>query len=284
VRRDYGATGVTVNAAPAIAVIKEAVLALAALVLLLPLDPSADPTAAPIAAPDLALLPSEFVDVAQAVPAIAIDMRYAGPQNFVGRPVRGYAAARCLLSRRAAHALALVAADLAPRGLGLLVYDCFRPQRAVDDFVAWAHDTSAEASAESTRARHYPAVPRAELFQRGYIAERSGHSRGSTVDLTLFSLSAGLPAGDSVIEPEDCRIDAAAQAGDGSLDMGTSFDCFDERAHTEHAGVSHRARQHRHWLREAMARRGFAPYAKEWWHFTLAPEPFPHRYFDFDIR
>jgi D-alanyl-D-alanine dipeptidase len=265
------------------------VLALAALFVLLPGAATlAVPVGDPPAGGGLALVPigvpPEFVDVAQVAPGIAIDMRYARAQNFVGRPVHGYAAARCLLSRPAAHALALVASDLAARGLGLRVYDCFRPQRAVDDFVAWAHDLSRDQGDETIRARHYPAVPRAELFHRGYIAERSGHTRGSTVDLTLFALSTGVPADGDVVEPDDCRVGESASTADGSLDMGTSFDCFDERAHTAHTGISHLARQHRRWLREAMWRRGFAPYVKEWWHFTLAAEPFPHRYFDFEIR
>jgi len=129
-------------------------------------------------------LPPGFVDLAAVAPGIAVDLRYAGAQNFVGRTVRGYLAPRCLLSRPAALALAQIEQDLAPRGLGLLIYDCYRPQRAVDDFVAWAHDLDDS----STRDRHYPAVAKGELFQRGYIAARSGHTRGSTVDLTLISV------------------------------------------------------------------------------------------------
>jgi D-alanyl-D-alanine dipeptidase len=211
-------------------------------------------------------------------------MRYAGAQNFLGRPVRGYEAARCLLSRPAAQALARVAQDLAAQDLGLMVYDCYRPQRAVDDFVAWAQDRAASAD-PAIRNRHYPAVPKAELFHRGYIALRSGHTRGSTVDLTLIAL-AGAPAADrSFHEREDCRLDSGTPvAADGSLEMGTSFDCFDERAHTDFAGIAPPARHNRQLLRQAMVRRGFMPYAKEWWHFTLAAEPFPDRYFDFEVR
>jgi len=233
-------------------------------------------TPAATAAPDGELAPG-FVDLAEIAPAIAIDMRYAGALNFVGRPVRGYAAPRCLLSRPAAQALAQVQSDLARHALGLLVYDCYRPQRAVDDFVAWARETGDE----SERARHYPSVPRSQLFHRGYIAERSGHSRGSTVDLTLITLSSPRPHQPEP-EPDDCR--QGSEAAGGSLDMGTSFDCFDERAHTDHTGISHRARVHRDLLRRAMLRRGFSAYAKEWWHFTLGAEPFPHRYFDFEVR
>jgi len=228
--------------------------------------------------------PPGFVDLAEVAPTIVIQMRYAGAQNFLGRPVRGYAAARCLLSRPAAEALAHVAEDLAGRGLGLMVYDCYRPQRAVDDFVAWAQDR-AESSDPAVRSRHYPAVPKSELFHRGYIALRSGHTRGSTVDLTLISLFRAAEAGSSFREPDDCRLDSGTPvAADHSLEMGTTFDCFDERAHTDFVAITPLAREHRQRLRQAMVRRGFSPYAKEWWHFTLAAEPFPDRYFDFQVR
>lgn len=230
------------------------------------------------------LPPPGFVDLAQVAPTIAVQMRYAGAQNFLGRPVHGYAAARCWLSRPAAEALARVAQDLAGRGLGLMVYDCYRPQRAVDDFVAWAREGDDDADA-AARKRHYPAVPKAELFHRGYIALRSGHTRGSTVDLTLIALSRAPDAGAVFQEPDDCRTgNGTPTAADGSLEMGTAFDCFDERAHAENPGIAPEARHNRQLLRQAMLRRGFSPYAKEWWHFTLTAEPFPDRYFDFEVR
>jgi D-alanyl-D-alanine dipeptidase len=215
-------------------------------------------------------------------PAVAVDMRYAGARNFVGRPVRGYGAARCWLTRPAAAALARAARDLAPAGLGLMVYDCYRPQRAVDDFVAWA----AQPGDAPTRPAHYPAVAKAELFARGYIAARSGHSRGSTVDVTLVRLpflrgaSAAAPAAAT-----DCRLPAGATtAPDGSVDMGTTFDCFDERSHTDAPGISPAARANRRRLRTAMERQGFVNLAQEWWHFTLVAEPFPDTVFDVEIR
>jgi D-alanyl-D-alanine dipeptidase len=231
------------------------------------------------AAPPPAELPPGFVDLAEVAPEIAVDLRYAGAQNFVGRTVRGYLAPRCLLSRSAAVALAQIEEDLAPRGLGLLVYDCYRPQRAVDDFVAWAHDLDDS----STRDRHYPAVAKSELFQRGYIAARSGHTRGSTVDLTLIPMPRA-PDAAAAAEPVDCRLPGGTGPGDGSLDMGTTFDCFDDRSRADHPALSPRARRHRRLLRAAMARRGFSAYAKEWWHFRLAREPFPDRYFNFEVR
>lgn len=230
-----------------------------------------------------------FVDLAQVAPGIVIQMRYAGAQNFLGRPVHGYVAARCWLSRPAAEALARVAGDLAGRGLALMVYDCYRPQRAVDDFVAWARDGDRAETGDpvetAARNRHYPAVPRSELFHRGYIALRSGHTRGSTVDLTLIPLSRAADAGAEFQEPDDCRFgNGTPFAADGSLEMGTAFDCFDERAHADNPEIAPVARHNRQLLRQAMLRRGFAPYAKEWWHFTLTAEPLSNRSFDFEVR
>jgi D-alanyl-D-alanine dipeptidase len=231
----------------------------------------AEGTAAPKPA---SKLPPGFVDLAEVAPDVVVDMRYAGADNFVGRPIRGYGAARCLLTKEAARALAGVQRELAPFGVGLKVYDCYRPQRAVDDFVAWSRAPGA-----ATDPRHHPAVPKSELFQRGYIAERSGHSRGSTVDLTLVPAVPQRPTH----PPLDCRTVEGAQAPDASLNMGTTFDCFDERAHLADTGVSSEARRNRLLLKMAMEKHGFAPYAQEWWHFTLAKEPFPKTAFDFEI-
>jgi D-alanyl-D-alanine dipeptidase len=220
-------------------------------------------------------LPAGFVDLAEVAPDVVVDMRYAGADNFLGRPARGYGAARCLLTKEAARALAAVQRELTAFGVGLKVYDCYRPQRAVDDFVAWSR-----APGPATNPRHNPAVPKSELFRRGYIAERSGHSRGSTVDLTLVPAVAPRPA---AAPPPDCRTLDGGQAPDGSLNMGTTFDCFDERAHPADAGVSPEARRNRLLLRIAMEKHGFVPYAQEWWHFTLANEPFAKTSFDFEI-
>ncbi len=200
--------------------------------------------------------PAAFVDAAAVVPGLIIEMRYAGAHNFVGRPIDGYEKPRCLLTRAAAAALAGVAADLAPRRLVLKVFDCYRPTRAVENFERWARDLNATAA----KAEFYPEVDKRTLFRDGYIASRSGHSRGSTVDLTL------------------------ARAGGRQLDMGTPFDFFSPRSWTAAASISPQAKVNRALLAAAMRRRGFRPYAKEWWHFTLAREPFPDTYFDFPVR
>lgn len=199
--------------------------------------------------------PAAFVDAATIVPGLIVDMRYAGAHNFVGRPIDGYLAPRCLLTRAAAAALADVAHDLVPRGLVLKVFDCYRPARAVANFVRWARDGDAGGKRE-----FYPDVDKRTLFRDGYIAAHSGHSRGSTVDLTF------------------------ARADGHELDMGTPFDFFSPRSWTASASVSAQAKINRAMLAAAMRRRGFRAYVKEWWHFTLAREPFPDSYFDFPIR
>ena len=200
--------------------------------------------------------PTQFVDATAIVPGLIVDMRYAGAHNFVGRPIDGYEAPRCLLTQTAAAALSAVARDLATRGLLLKVFDCYRPTRAVAAFVRWAYDLNALAG----KTEFYPAVDKRTLFRDGYIAGRSGHSRGSTVDLTL------------------------AQTSGGELDMGTSFDFFSPRSWTAAETISATARANRALLAASMRRHGFRPYAKEWWHFTLSHEPFPDTYFDFSIR
>jgi D-alanyl-D-alanine dipeptidase len=214
-----------------------------------------------LGAPAALAQPAGFVDAATAVPGLAVEMRYFGTHNFVGTRIDGYEAPRCLLARQAAVALAGVERDLAARGLGLKVFDCYRPARAVAHFVRW---TGALADLK-TKAEFYPRTDKRNLFKEGYISSRSGHSRGATVDLTLV------------------RLDAGAELG-GELDMGTPFDFFGPQSWPSYPGISDEARRNRALLAEAMRRGGFRPYAREWWHFTLAREPFPSTYFDFPVR
>jgi zinc D-Ala-D-Ala dipeptidase len=227
------------------------------------------------------VMPSEFVYLREMAPGIRQDIRYAGADNFTGRPVHGYFAPECILTRNAATALARVQADLEKDGLGLKVYDCYRPQRSVSAFVTWAKNLTDEVM------KHwlYPNVPKDKLFAWGYIAEKSGHSRGSTVDLTLIPLDSQqvlhfpLPAyrtGDCTQENFHIR--------DESLPMGTAFDCFDELSHTDNPEISEKHAQNRQWLKSVMERHGFKNLPEEWWHYTLKEEPFPNRYFDFPIR
>jgi D-alanyl-D-alanine dipeptidase len=200
--------------------------------------------------------PDFFVDAATLVPGLVVEMRYLGSHNFVGTRIDGYDKPICYLTRQAAAALAEVAHDLQPRGIVLKVFDCYRPARAVRHFVRWAQNLSDIAR----KAEFYPEVDKRTLFRDGYIAARSGHSRGSTIDMTL------------------------AHADGTELDMGTPFDFFSPRAWPSDKSVSAAAQANRKLLATAMTRRGFTPYDKEWWHFTLSKEPFPATFFDFPVR
>ncbi|MEM8946600.1 MAG: M15 family metallopeptidase [Planctomycetota bacterium] len=204
-------------------------------------------------------LPGGFVDVSTVVPRLVVELRYLGEENFVGQPVDGYLKPRCILTREAAEALKLVQLDLAEFYLGLKVFDAYRPQQAVDHFVRWAGD---EAALER-KSQYYPRVDKKHLFRDGYIASRSGHSRGSTVDLTLVDLANAEPA---------------------ELDMGTPFDFFGRESWTNHQGLTAQQKANRLLLRELMKKHGFRPYAKEWWHFTLQNEPYPNQYFNFPVQ
>jgi len=211
-------------------------------------------------------LPKErenFVALTELDPTIMIDMRYAGPDNFVGTPIEGYEAPVCLLTRPAATALAGINRVLRSRGLTLIVYDCYRPQRAVNHFVRWAKDRADR----KTKTFHYPNVPKSELFKQGYIAERSSHSRGSTVDVGL--LRSYQNSGFTEWQP---------------VDMGTPFDFFDRRSHTDSPFVTTVQRLNRLRLLEVMEENGFRNFSKEWWHFTLKNEPYPDTYFDFVVE
>ncbi len=205
-------------------------------------------------------LPKGFVYLDAVAPDILQEVRYAGSDNFLGRPVDGYEAPRIILTQQAARALQAVQKDLAPFGLGLKVFDGYRPQRAVNHFIRWARDLSDTAAKE----KYYPDVAKKDLFKEGYIASRSSHSRGSTVDLTIVSIQ--------------------EKTFGKELDMGSGFDFFSPMSWPAGPLPAPSPRAHRALLQDAMKRRGFVPYDKEWWHFTLRDEPFPKQYYDFPIR
>jgi D-alanyl-D-alanine dipeptidase len=238
--------------------------------------------AAAVVSPAWAAAPEagRFVRLRDLAPTIVQDMRYAGPHNFVGHPIDGYGAPECILTRAAASALARVQATLRPHGYGLIVWDCYRPVRAVRQFVRWTMDPDTR-----MRAEFYPAVEKSEIIPQGYVAARSAHSRGSTVDLGLRRLDAALPRPWEQTDPlVACTEPKGVRFEDGAVDLGPGFDCFDARAHFDAETVSAPARANRALLRDAMVRQGFVPYAEEWWHFTLGREPFPRLTFDFPIR
>jgi D-alanyl-D-alanine dipeptidase len=211
-------------------------------------------------------LPDDFVYLRDVDPAIRQDIRYAGANNFVGRPLAGYAAAECVVKRNVALLLQSIQQELALQGLSLKMLDCYRPVRAVRDIVAWARDGH-ETPAQK---RYNPAFGKADLFRLGYIAEQSGHSTGAAVDLTLVDLKADNSA---VFDPRktyaDCTAPAPARVPEGSVDMGTGYDCSDVKAHTAAKPITSAQRRWRERLVLLMARRGFVNYAKEWWHFSL---------------
>ena len=232
-----------------------------------------------LASPSLAEMPKDFVYLADIDPTIEQDMRYGSANNFIGRVVPGYDAGECVLVKQAAEALKRVEADVRAKGFTLKVYDCYRPARAVAAFVHWAK----EPDDPKAKTVYYPNLPKAALFA-DYIATRSGHSRGATLDLTLVPLdqASAVPA-QPAAEVKPCTAPQAKQAPDGSVAMGTSFDCFDVKANTAAIGLTKEESDNRAILVEAMRARGFKNYAKEWWHYTLDGEPFPDTIFDFPI-
>jgi D-alanyl-D-alanine dipeptidase len=211
-------------------------------------------------------LPGGFVFLRDIDPSIVQDIRYAGPNNFVGRPLKGYDAAECVVKREVGLRLRSVQQELAPQGLSLKMLDCYRPARASHDMVVWAGN-GRETPAER---RYNPAFSKADLFRLGYIAERSGHSTGAALDLTLVDLKADNSA---VFDPAktyaDCTAPEAARAPEGSVDMGTGYDCSDVKGHTAARSITPAQRRWREKLVLVMARRGFVNYSKEWWHFSL---------------
>lgn len=223
---------------------------------------------------------ADFVDVRAVAPDIALDIRYATRHNFIGRPIPGYESAKCLLTRDAAEALARVQHELSASGLALKVYDCYRPQSAVDYFVAWARDLTDQAM----KAEFYPSVNKRDLFRDGYIAARSGHSRGSTVDLTIVARPIQPSQSfDPARALRSCENERAGRFADTSIDMGTGYDCFSMRSHTLNPTIAAQQRANRLLLKRLMESHGFVGLAEEWWHFTLSAEPYPETYFDFPI-
>lgn len=260
-----------------------------------PLPASATPAEAPAALPSTApadqdaaahdpaarrKAPRDIVDLKKVAPSILHDIRYTTRHNFVGRPIDGYLESRCLLTRAAATRLARVQRDVRAKGYTLKVYDCYRPQRAVNHFVRWAKDL------DDTRMKRefYPRVDKTRLFADGYIAEKSGHSRASTVDLTLVKLPAKRqPRWTPRAELRPCYWSQPKRFRANSIDMGTGYDCFDTRSHTADCRAIPAQKANRALLVTAMKKHGFTNLPEEWWHYTLANEPYPKTFFDFPV-
>lgn len=201
---------------------------------------------------------SEFVLLTDYVPDAILEIRYYSTYNFVGERIDGYEQPCALLTKKAAVALAEVAKDLKEQGYRLKIYDAYRPQKAVDHFVRWAKDVNAT----EMKPYFYPELSKDVLFPQDYIMEKSGHTRGSTLDLTIFDMAKGK-----------------------EVDMGGTFDYFGERSHPDYQGdLTAEQIANRNILRDAMMKHGFEPLHSEWWHFTLANEPFPDTYFTFPVN
>ncbi|MBQ7220946.1 MAG: M15 family metallopeptidase [Synergistaceae bacterium] len=203
------------------------------------------------------VISSDFVKLSEYLPEAILEIRYCTDYNFVGERIDGYEAPEALLTREAADALREVSDEVMEHGYRLKIYDAYRPQRAVNHFVRWARNL------RDTKMKKdfYPELDKRVLFKQGYIARKSGHSRGSTVDLTLFDVKASHDA-----------------------DMGGTFDYFGRRSHYDYRNITGEQRANRKYLREVMTRHGFRGISTEWWHFTLKDEPYPDTYFDFEVR
>jgi D-alanyl-D-alanine dipeptidase len=226
-------------------------------------------------------MPDGFVNIRDVIPGIQVDIRYSTPHNFVGEKINGYNAAKCIITREAAEALALVQKDLGIFSLALKIYDCYRPQRAVNHFIKWA----IEIDNIKTKKEFYPTIDKRNLFKDGYIDSKSGHSRGSTVDLTIIPIpprqQQNYFPGQTLCE---CYLPAGERFGDNSIDMGTGFDCFHELSHTQNGNIGFQQRINRLLLKVLMEKQGFRNFEKEWWHYTLNNEPYRDTYFDFIIE
>lgn len=200
---------------------------------------------------------SGFCVLTDSIPDVILEIRYFSTYNFVGRRVDGYEEPIALITKQAASALHKVNDELKSKGYRLKIYDTYRPQRAVNHFMRWAQNFNDTV----TKSIFYPDLTKKQIFDRGFVAKKSSHTRGSTVDLTLVE----------------------AQTGK-EVDMGGVFDYFGSSSHTNYDGITVKQHNNRMILQEAMKRNGFEPITGEWWHFTLANEPYPDTYFNFPVN
>lgn len=202
-------------------------------------------------------LPKGFVYVKEYIPDIKLDIRYAGSNNFVGKPVKTYHKPVAILSKPAAEALKKVQKDLMQQDYCLKIFDAYRPQSAVNHFIEWARNPADTLN----KARFYPEVAKKDLFELGYIASKSGHSRGSTIDLTIVDVKTGK-----------------------ELAMGSTYDFFGNISHHNTDKITKEQKANRSLLKRTMIKNGFRPYPEEWWHYTLRDEPYPETYFNFPVQ
>jgi len=224
-----------------------------------------------------------FVYLHEVDPTIRVSPRYYSAENFVGARVDGYHEPVVIMTRQAAEALKKVQKAVQQDGYCLVVYDAYRPQRGVDHFMKWSSTPEDQAK----KSYYYPRVNKADVFDLGYVARRSGHSRGSTVDLTIMLKNKALH---DIRTKQRILRDGfeITLLDDGTVDMGSSFDLFDEASHTENKLIEEKHQAMRLYLKSVMENNGFKNYANEWWHFTLKNEPFPadqeSSYFNFPVE
>ena len=206
---------------------------------------------------DAQILKKGFSYLSEVDGSIQQELRYFSSNNFIGKKIDGYKKNNVIISNAAANALKKVQAELKQMGLSLKVYDAYRPQQSVDHFVRWAKKLNDTLMKQS----YYPTIRKSDLFKLGFIASKSGHTRGSSVDLSIVEIKTNK-----------------------EIDMGSSYDFFGATSHSFHKKLSSRQEKNRMLLRNIMIKNGFKPYDKEWWHYTLVDEPFPDTYFNFDIE
>jgi D-alanyl-D-alanine dipeptidase len=219
--------------------------------------------------------PSDFVFITDVDPSIIESVRYVTDQNFLGKKVDGYDLPKIVMTKAAALRLKDINAELKEHGYTLVVYDAYRPQRAVDHFIRWADD----ADDEIAKPLYYPTLGKHDLFN-GYLAKKSGHSRGSTVDISIIETGKKLmPI--KISKRQLKNGEEIPFLDDGTIDMGASFDLLHEASHHDSELISKERLEWRNFLRSIMKKHGFKEYWREWWHYTLENEPYPDRYFDF---
>lgn len=198
---------------------------------------------------------SDFAEISSVIDDAVYDIRYYSPNNFTGNKIDGYKAPRAYMTKKALAALKIAADDLRKQGYRLLIWDSYRPQKAVDNFVKWINDPS-----DPGDKSFYPKLEKEDLIAGVYIMPKSGHTRGSTVDLTIITKNGGF------------------------VDMGGTFDLFSEVSHPDYKKLTKKQKKNRKILRDAMVKAGFNPLDSEWWHFTLKDEPYTDTYFNFDVE
>jgi D-alanyl-D-alanine dipeptidase len=202
-------------------------------------------------------LPAGFVYVNEEIPSVLLDIRYYSDNNLVGTQIDGYKAPAAILTREAATALQAVSEDLGRQGYALKIFDTYRPTKAVDHFLRWSKDLNDQ----KMKAEYYPNVNKQDLFYLGYLGAKSGHSRGSTIDLTLVNKQTS-----------------------EEIDMGSHWDLLDPRSAWDTTLITPQQSANRQVLKNAMQNHGFKTIRTEWWHWTLIKEPYPNKYFNFDVR